>query len=136
MLFNEKWAESKIAGPSLVYPSMAGLVHILRNKELWPKGFQWRTPWHASSATKLAKEMWPDSVGPRERDNDDLTQMLAMGLSSPSDQQYVYWQIFYSRMPNGRSPGAKEVADRLETFMQRDTNKEAFQKLQALRLGC
>ena len=80
--------------------------------------------------------MWPDSVGPRERDNDDLTQMLAMGLSSPSDQQYVYWQIFYSRMPNGRSPGAKEVADRLETFMQRDTNKEAFQKLQALRLGC
>lgn len=132
MLYNQKWADSKLAAPSLTYPSMAGLVHLLRNEELWPKGFKYRFD---GAAIELANQFWPGSVGKREKYG-DLTQMLAMGLKDQYSEHHTYWKIFNTRNADGRNPTAPETADRIEAFMNRATNVAAFDAIMALRLGC
>lgn len=41
MLYNPEWKEVE-APIDLSKPSLKGLAYILRHKELWPEGFEWR----------------------------------------------------------------------------------------------
>lgn len=143
MLFNQKWNDtltriSEVKAPDLTYPSMAGLVHILRNETLWPKGFTWGRPpgtWDWNFGTELARQFWPASVTKRER-GEDLTQFLAMGIAGPHDNDSVHHKIFFAREGND-VPTAEVTANRLESFMNKEAGRsKGYQALMGLRLGC
>lgn len=127
MLYNTKWNKT----PDLTYPSVLGLAHLLRNKDMWPTGFKWTG--YGWKAIELTKAYWPNSV---LKNDPHGIQMLAMGLRNFSDQDYIYSKIFSARDENYKLPTPEVVADRLEAFVNRDTNAEAFNALNALRLGC
>lgn len=57
MLYDPKRWEPP-ATPDLRKPSLAGLAYLLRHRELWPQGFEWKYVSYDRCAIGLAKQYW------------------------------------------------------------------------------
>ncbi len=133
MLYDPKWETKAPTAVSLAYPSLAALAHLLRNEQLWPKNFMWRG---RLSPMKLVEAFWPNSIVPSEKGTAFLYETLATGLSPNSrDDLQTYYKIFYADEPT-RMPTASDVANRIDAYLSRHNNHEAYKALLALRFGC
>lgn len=69
-------------------PSIEGLVHILRNKSLWPEGFEWNYQRACTCALGLARRVWPQYVS-----------IFSLGLGSNKNEfgmdQHAFDRIFF-----------------------------------------
>lgn len=60
MLYSPEWDKSNVI--NLDTPSLKGLIHVLRNKHLWPPNFKWYYGFCNQCAMGLASELWSKYV--------------------------------------------------------------------------
>jgi hypothetical protein len=110
MLSNPEWERDQLL--DLNKPSLRALSHILRNKKLWPNGFNWYYGSCDRCAMGIAYQLWSDHI--KNPVPDDIYKPLNIEIDIA---RHLFTSEYNNMWYSDVTP--EMVADRIDEYLKR-----------------